>query len=211
MGFIKKLIGVFFVFMTLAGIVTMTSTSTTTNNDITYDFIATIFCVLIAFLCLKSSTNKKVDAYSTTHNTKKRVYYFNHTSGLTAPQNTMSAIKIHDNNIEIECNGVEYNLSNEKITDISTKTDTEITNHFSSSTGGAIAGALMFGAVGAAIGGRNKKKKTAVSKSYLVITYLKGNDIDYIVFDATNSFMDAIKFIKEFDNYKVDNIIQVEL
>lgn len=87
-------------------------------------------------------------------------------------------------------------LMREKITDMVIKTDTEIQKQIVSSTGGAIAGAVLFGPLGAIIGGRAKTIKTHTS--YLIITYKDDNgDLAYIGFDTKGS-LKQFKLINEF-------------
>lgn len=71
----------------------------------------------------------------------------------------------------------------EKLTDISVKTDTEIQKQYVSSVGGAIAGGMVFGPLGAIVGGRAKQKKTAESTYYLIFTYNSNNQICYASFE----------------------------
>ena len=52
-----------------------------------------------------------------------------------------------------------FKLLKEKITDVTMTNDIEIQKNNVSSIGGAVSGAILFGALGAIIGGRAKNKK----------------------------------------------------
>ena len=66
--------------------------------------------------------------------------------------------------------------------------------HFVSSVGDAVAGAALFGTVGAAIGGRVKEKK--IKANYIVITYKKDEEVSYIVLEYDNQFDIACDIVK---------------
>lgn len=78
--------------------------------------------------------------------------------------------------------GNTFNLSMDKITDVCIKTDVELQQQYVSSIGGAVGGAVLFGPIGAMIGGRAKKKETKTLNYYLIFTYLKDGKIDYLCF-----------------------------
>lgn len=80
------------------------------------------------------------------------------------------------------------------------KTDTEIQQQYISSVGGAVGGAVLFGPLGAMIGGRAKKKtiKNEVHR-YLIITY-QSPEIKYIGFEIGFNMAFANAYINEFKN-----------
>lgn len=130
---------------------------------------------------------------------------FFHEIGLTLPERTHCQLYLCDDRIVIEGNGITFNLANSKIIDISLKTDREIEKAYVSSSGGAVGGALLFGPVGALIGGRVKEKKNTKIITYLIITYEKDDSPDYIAFDVGINSMRAIKFI---DCFKKNNPVK---
>ena len=95
-----------------------------------------------------------------------------------------------------------------KILDVNIKSEKEIQTNYTSSIGGAVGGAILFGPLGAMIGGRRKKKVDKICHSYLILTYKneKENKIDYISFDVTNNF-NAYKFVDYFSKNCKKNII----
>ena len=131
--------------------------------------------------------------------------------GLPVAEGTLCEISSCPNYYEFNANNVSFKLDKDKVQDICIKTDTEIKKHYTSSVGGAIGGAVLFGPIGAMIGGRAKKKKTTSKKNYLIFTYTKDNSIEYISFDCTNSIT-AIKFVNEFTkNNKITTNTTIEL
>lgn len=92
-----------------------------------------------------------------------------------------------------------YNLSMNKILDVNIKSEKEIQISYTSSVGGAVGGAVLFGPLGAMIGGRKKKKVDKIIHSFLIFTYNneKENKTDYISFDVTNN-LKAYKFVDYF-------------
>lgn len=60
---------------------------------------------------------------------------------------------------------------------------------------------MLFGPVGAMIGGRSKEKTSKIIHSYLIFTFLDNDEIKYIAFNCTGN-MNVSKFIKEFNSSK---------
>lgn len=151
-----------------------------------------IFCFRKAISLMKAQkrVNPKV---------KTVLGMYNHVLGLNLVENAKCKLFIHDDKIVIESSGVKFNLLKDKILDVSIKTETEIQKQYVSSAGGAIAGNALLGPVGAMIGGRIKEKTSKTSTSYLIYTYEKDNNIDYIVFDILDG-INAHKFISDFLN-----------
>lgn len=71
-------------------------------------------------------------------------------------------------------------------------------------------GAMLFGPIGAMIGGRTKEKVSRTIHSYLIFTYTNNNEIKYIAFDCTGN-RNVHKFIKEFNlnNHKKKTTINL--
>ena len=92
------------------------------------------------------------------------------------------------------------------------KTDTEIQNQAVSSVGGAIAGGVMFGTLGAIIGGRAKTKKVKTITQYLIITYIgELGELKYIGFDIKNNSQSASKLVKEFHELNTNSGVHIDL
>ena len=100
-------------------------------------------------------------------------------------------------------------METSKLLDVSVMTQTEIQKQYVSSVGGAVAGAVLLGPIGAIIGGRATKKTVNNTSKYLVITYISDEETKYIVFDTTNSFVgngikNKYKYLKKNENIRVE-------
>lgn len=136
---------------------------------------------------------------------------FHHISGLPIVEDTLCEVFSFPDRIDFKAGTTEITLSKNKITDISIKTDTEIQNQAVSSVGGAVAGAMLFGAVGAIISGRAKDKKVKTVTNYLIITYSNDGDVKFIVFDTKNNSQSADKLVKEFQKSGSSSGVKIEL
>ena len=111
-------------------------------------------------------------------------YKFTFVSGLPLMQGTVCKVVSTPDRLVIEGQGTTFELRKEKITSITIEKN--ITKHTQavSSAGGALAGAMAFGVVGAAIGGRATTKNVKSLKYYIVVTYFDSDDnVKYIIFD----------------------------
>ncbi|HHW90703.1 MAG TPA: hypothetical protein GX745_07380 [Clostridiales bacterium] len=134
-----------------------------------------------------------------------------HFAGLPIPEHTLCQVYSTPSRIEIVANGQQFNLTKEKIIDVSITTNTEIQKQLVSSSGGAVGGALLFGAVGALIGGRTKAEEVKQVKSYLIFTYQKENETKYVGFDISSGEARAIKFVMEFQQQEHKPLVQTNL
>lgn len=137
---------------------------------------------------------------------------FHHVNGLPITENLLCEVFSYPDRIEFKAGTTNIKLAREKITDMCLKFDTEIQSQAVSSIGGAIAGGVMFGTLGAIIGGRAKNKKVKTKTQYLIITYI-GNqgELKYIGFDIKNNPPSAAKLVKEFRELNTNSGIQIEL
>lgn len=135
-----------------------------------------------------------------------------HEAGLPLANGIECLIGYEEGKFNFKGSGNSFDLSFEKITDICIKTDTEIQKQYISSIGGAIAGGVVFGALGAIVGGRAKEKKSTTVREYLIFTYLKENEVNYISFDVTDNWFKAQKLIDMFnENNKIVQLETIEL
>lgn len=163
---------------------------------------------------IKKSKEKKQPQQSnpeTNHSNATISGTLKHFNGLPVPENTSCQINSTKDAYQILCQGQQFNLAKEKVLNISITTDTEIQKQYVSSAGGAIGGALLFGPVGALIGGRTKAKTKKEVYTYLIFTYLKGEEPQYIAFDSTDSYFLTMKILKEFEAQKPREAYQIEL
>ncbi len=122
-----------------------------------------------------------------------------HFYGLPIAENTITQIFSCSNEYEFLANNNSFKLAKEKVTDISITNDVDIQKNSVSSIGGAIGGAMLFGPVGAMIGGRAKEKTSKIIHSYLIFTFMDNGEIKYIAFNCTGD-MNVYKFVKEFNS-----------
>lgn len=108
-----------------------------------------------------------------------------HVNGLPVGENALCQLYYCNDKIVIDCNDLSLNLITDNINSIVILTDVEIQQQYVSSAGGAVAGAMMFGPIGALIGGRTKKKTFRDIKKYLIITYDDNREIKHYGFDVT--------------------------
>ena len=110
---------------------------------------------------------------------------FKHAFGLPLPKNVDCDVYFCKDKIMIDSLGSIFNLSFSKISDITLISNVEIQKALVSSAGGAIAGGMNFGALGALIGGRIQEREIRTLTRYLVVTYYKSGVPNYIAFEAT--------------------------
>lgn len=170
-----------------------------------YGLYLLIFIIAIIFyIVYKPKKEKKVKEV------KHKDFYIklSHLMGLSYPEDAEVLITYSENNFTFSANNVEFSLPLERIKDLSIKTSQEIQQQYVSSVGGAVTGAILFGGLGAIIGGRAKKKNVKKITKCLIITYLKDNEMKYIAFgldqfDEINAKELIKKFKKENTNVEI--------
>lgn len=136
---------------------------------------------------------------------------FHHVDGLPIPENMLCEVFSYPDRIDFKSGTTEIKLLKSKITDMCIKTDTEFQQQTVSSVGGAAAGAMLFGPLGAVIGGRARNKKVKTNTNYLIITYTNEGELKYLGFDIRNNPPSAKKLIKEFTAANSSPGVQIEL
>jgi len=211
---VKRIVGIILlVFGMLMG---MSTAASLDNADPAPEFmIAAAFILLGVFLIWRSTKaqreknkQKKFDATAQKVQ-KSRTIQGMHISGLPLAQGAPCSITFDEQEIAIVGGGNEFNLSVKKITDAMVKTETEIQKlaaeqtQYVSSLGGAIAGGLVFGPLGAMIGGRAKKKNVQqrgeVKKEdhFLIVTYDKDDEIASVTFELDAALKKAQALAKK--------------
>ena len=129
---------------------------------------------------------------------------------LDLPQGTICKVVYNKDRIMFFASGQEFTLQAAKMLDVSVMTTTEIQKQYVSSIGGAVAGAVLLGPLGAIIGGSASKKTIRNKQKYLVIAYVAGADTKYIVFDVTTSpnigrsLQTMYRYLKKNEKIKID-------
>lgn len=108
-----------------------------------------------------------------------------HLSGLPLPDSAYCRIFFEDDGIIITTMGAyrkQFSLAYNKIADFQLQSKKNVETTMVSNPGGAIAGAMLFGAPGAMLGGKAKKKEVITFEHFLVITYKKDNALENLHF-----------------------------
>ena len=160
------------------------------NNSVIINIWATLTTFILIFwiikkLFRKNSKNLESQFVSMQQESYKNdgfidILCITHEIGLPIPQGMICLLKLFESKIEIEANNTFFSLNIEKIKDVVIKTDIDIQKSYVSSAGGAVAGGLMFGSVGALIGGRVKQKTDKQINYILIITYEKEENINIL-------------------------------
>lgn len=110
-----------------------------------------------------------------------------HMAGLPLAEGAEVFVYRCPDKVIFERNQDTIELPIDKVRDILIKTDVEIQKSYSSSIGGAVGGYVLFGPLGAMVGGRSKERKSTIEEKYLIFSYMnKENQQDYISFEVTN-------------------------
>lgn len=126
------------------------------------------------------------------------------------PNGTICKVLYNEDRIIFSASGQEFTLNAEKMLDVSVMTPTEIQKQYVSSIGGAVAGAVLLGPLGAIIGGSASKKTVKNKMKYLVISYVSGGDTKYIVFDVTaapgigRNMQSTFRYLKKRKKVQID-------
>lgn len=175
--------------------------------------------VFIIVLCIKiiigSARNKKAQKKKMADLKEQGLKYqivANHVYGLPLPDDLPCTIQVYSDHIDFLTSTTLVALSLDKITDMCIKTETEIQTQYVSSTGGAIAGGLLFGPVGAIIGGRAKAKDKRTNTNYLIIIYKDKEDaLAYLCFNVTFCFFKANKIVQDFRQTNPNAGVHIDL
>lgn len=190
-------------------------TSSATQSDYACLIIMLVVIVGLIILIIANirKVNKGVKARKSEDEAKGVIQrgVFKHFNGLSLPEGAVCTVLLSSDKYEFIANGVEFNLPLSKITDVCCKTDVDIQKQYVSSVGGAVGGAVLFGPVGAMIGGRAKQKKVKKVSTYLIITYMDNDAVKYIGFDVTNSIWEANKFVKQFKTNGSNSVTKIDL
>ncbi|WP_099205655.1 hypothetical protein [Scatolibacter rhodanostii] len=113
--------------------------------------------------------------------------YLKHATGLPLAEGTFCTLTVNLDGFNIAGGGADFKLSKEKITVVDIVSDVDVQKHYVSSAGGAVGGAILFGGLGALVGGRTKEKTSTSITNYLIINFLKDNQINNISFEIPES------------------------
>lgn len=134
-------------------------------------------------------------------------------SGLPIPSGTKCNLYIYSDSISCVTNATTFSVKADKIISITVDKSTEIQKQAVFSVGGAIAGGMMFGGIGAVIGGRAKTKNIKTKTIYFSILYKdKNNKIQNIILEPNkNDVMNLRKATKQYSATVTSDTGSVEL
>lgn len=178
-------------------------------------FFLLAFIVFCIFTAVKASKLKKqqkkavkdLKAQGLTHQLVAK-----HTYGLPIAEGLVCTIQAYKDHLDFFSGTTHITLNVEKITDMCIKGETEIQQQYVSSVGGAVGGAVLFGPLGAMIGGRAKKKTSKTTTSYFIITYKNADDaLAYLGFDVSDCVWQAGKLVNDFRSNNTNDGVHIDL
>lgn len=196
MTIVKRIIGL------ITGIMSVTYFVMSASQGIVMIILGLIFAVItvLLFKPTKKDKEKKIQKKEK-RNESLNTCTMKHINGLPIAEDVYCTVQSLEDKFIFSAGTLNFELEKHKITDMCIKTDKEIQQQYVSSVGGAIGGAVLFGPLGAMIGGRAKKKTTKNEvHNYLIITYQSSNEIKYIGFEIQNSIASAYKYVRDFRN-----------
>ena len=109
---------------------------------------------------------------------------FIHSSGLNLPAGVKCKVSVFPDRLLITGMSQDFSLSHSKVRNVSISTQKEVQKHYVSSAGGAVAGGILFGPIGAAIGGSAKEKNIRTYTRFLIFAYgeTESAETKYIIF-----------------------------
>jgi hypothetical protein len=119
-----------------------------------------------------------------------------HAIGLPIAENTMCKVFCTPEGIVIDGAGSSYTIPKAKIMHIDIIDSEQIQKSYVSSVGGTVAGAALFGPLGAMVGGRAKEKESTIVTNYLTITYQTDGETKYVSFNVSKDMTNAQKMVK---------------
>lgn len=178
--------------------------------------IVLLICIVFCFTtAVKTSRIKKkqkkavkeLKAQGLTHRITAK-----HTYGLPVAEGLICTIQAYKDHVDFISGTTHITLEGKKITDMCIKSETDIQQQYVSSIGGAVGGAVLFGPLGAMIGGRAKKKTSKTTTFYFIITYKNADAaLAYLGFDVSGCFWQASKLVDEFHKSNTNGSTHIEL
>lgn len=121
---------------------------------------------------------------------------FYHMSGLNLPPETKCKVSYWPDRLSFSAMNHTFSLDHSKVRAVTKTTRKDIQRQYVSSAGGAIAGAALFGPLGAIIGGSAKQKTVRDYSHYLIFAYGNpGEETKYIILSLTDWGSDGKKFV----------------
>ncbi len=150
----------------------------------------------------KEAKQKRKDLKDTMNLTQ--LVTLRHMAGLPISEGAECDVGMNAEFIVFGRNGDTFKLPLSKVSDMCIKTETDIRNAYVSSVGSAVAGGVIFGPLGAMVGGRTKKITDTIAHNFFIIAYEKDGKTEYISFDCSG--VPAVySYITAFQNCPKEN------
>lgn len=222
---IRKFFGAIFLLTgVVCALIAITGNSGLKANDYVGIVMAFAIGAVLFFMKPKEKVSKEVKAsnakekqYEKTKtqvnkSEKNRMIQGKHTTGLPIAEGADCEVYFGENQISIAGTGAKINLDISKLVSIDVKTETEIQKAYVSSLGGAVGGAVLFGPLGAVVGGRAKQKTSENIEYYMIITYKKGENLEYLSFVINRTLLTKAHNIASLYNYgNESNAVEINL
>lgn len=124
-----------------------------------------------------------------------------HLSGLNLPAGTNCMFRYNESSVVFETGSQRFTMSMQQVMDMSVITLSQMKSQMVSDAGKAVAGGMMFGAVGAMVGGSAKIKNFTAETPCLVITYRSNGEIKQVILDVSSDAWSAKDVAKKATQY----------
>ena len=181
------------------------------NEVIIFGIVSLVTVILVtvaAVLCVTPVTQAK-KKYGKNEFLFQEKFPF--AGGLNLPEGVKCSVVCLRSGIAVSAMGQEFRLASDKIVSVSVMTRTQMQQQYVSSAGGAVAGALLLGPIGAILGGSASKRTIKSNTKYLIFAYQSDDEIKYILFDATRKPSSANRFKNRFKGQTTKDGIKVDL
>lgn len=107
-----------------------------------------------------------------------------HICGLPVIKGAMCQVGINNQEFVFQKEDKLITLPLNRVIDVGVKNKEEIRSYYVSNAGTAIAGGMMFGEIGALLGGQPEKVTETIRSQFFIIIYHDGNSVSTLMFDA---------------------------
>lgn len=169
--------------------------------------IIAVSYVLYSLLSPTEQEKRRIKKETKEKETEKRLYYSKqyqeissslswvHLYGLPVSELAVCDVWECKNCLVFYC-GHPYVLNYSKIINAEYMSQTEVTKHYYDDATGAIAGGLMFGPIGALIGGGTEVDEETKYRYFVRITYKSENGTNDVLFNVTDAQYSAKNFVR---------------
>ena len=186
---------------------TIPKTGAVNGNSAIY--LAGILLLFTVYFVIRSSKVKKHNKQlqfqaQTSGDIPLVTAHLSHIYGINdLPENDPVTLSLYNDRLDIKAKNETFKLPLSRLRNLDRKIDTDITEQYVSSIGGAALGGFLAGPLGMAFGGRAKKKKSVDRKFYIVLGYDTSEGKKIVLFNDQG--LSGNKLIK-----KVNELVTIE-